>query len=143
MSADALSRSPYDPAPLEGVGEDEMHSSQVQSQATDPDGSISELLQLEDNELPTTPTVSYIVEQKGDLELRQIIYFLQTSALPSDEGRARKIALQSPLFTIIDDTLFYLDPTLRSRRVVVPLPHRRKLLEETHAGRYGGHFSGK
>ena len=143
VSADALSRSPHDPAPLEGVGEDEMQISQVQSQATGPEASISELLQLEDNELPTTPTVSYIVEQKRDPELRQIIDFLQTSALPSDEGRARKIALQSPLFTIIDGTLFYLDPRHRSRRVVVPLRHRRKLLEETHAGRYGGHFSGK
>ena len=41
-----MSRSPYDPAPLEGVGEGEMQFSQVKSQATGPETSVSELLHL-------------------------------------------------------------------------------------------------
>ena len=44
-----MSRSPYDPAPLEGVGEGEMQFSQVKSQATGPETSVSELLHLEHN----------------------------------------------------------------------------------------------
>ena len=59
------------------------------------------------------------------------------------EKGARKIALQSPLFAIVDDTMYYLDPKCRSKRIVVPRPLRRKLLESVHTGRYGGHSSGK
>lgn len=143
VSADALSRSPHAPAPLEGVGEGEMQVGQVQSQDTDSDRSNLSLLQSVHGDLPSTPPACYLDEQKKDPKLFEIINFLRTSSLPADEGWARKVALQSPLFTIVDDTLYYVDSRRRNRQVVVPLPHHRKLLEETHAGRYGGHFSGR
>ena len=141
-SADALSRSPQAPAPLEGVAEGEMQISQVQTTDGVSDGDISALLHSsQDGSL--APTTSFLHIQKQDPQLCEIIEFLKIGSLPADEKRARKIALQAPLFSVVDDTLYYVEPKRRGKRVVVPLSLRRKLMEETHAGRYGGHFSGK
>ena len=64
-SADALSRSPQAPAPLEGVAEGEMQISQVRTTDGVSDGDISALLQSsQDGSL--TPTTSSLDIQKQD-----------------------------------------------------------------------------
>ena len=48
------------------------------------------------------------------------------------------------LFTVIDDVLYYVDPKRNNRkRAVVPQSLKKPILEQTHAGPYGGHFSGQ
>ena len=77
-------------------------------------------------------------QQKDD----QLIQFLNTGQLPTDESRARKIALQAPLFAMIDGVLMFVDPKRKDqRRAVVPSQLQRQVMEENHRGHVGAHFS--
>ena len=74
----------------------------------------------------------------------EIFDFLQKGELPSEERRARKIALQVSLFTIDDEMLYYVDPKQKQqRRVVVPRHRHEQILRESHSGEMRGHFLGK
>ena len=107
---------------------------------TSQETSIQSLLQLEPKSSPNEPFTS---EQRKDPHVREIIHFLEQGELPPDPIRARKVAMQGPLFTMIDGVLFYLDPKNRDRkRAVVPEHMRREVMEENHRGNMGGHFSG-
>ena len=71
----------------------------------------------------------------------EILHFLRTGELPEEEKRARKVALQAPLFTLEEAGLFYLDPEREHRkRVVVPSQLQWEILEENHRSQVGGHF---
>ena len=94
-----------------------MQISQVQTTDGVSDGDISALLHSsQDGSL--APTTSFLDTQKQDPQLCEIIEFLKIGSLPADEKRARKIA---PLFSVVDDTLYYVEPKRRGKRVVVPL----------------------
>ena len=101
LSADALSRSPQAPAPT--GNNDEIQVAAVTSQET----SIQSLLQLKPK---FSPTESFTSEQRKDPCVREIIHFLEREELPPNPIRARKVAMQGPLFTMVDGALFYLDP---------------------------------
>ena len=73
---------------------------------------------------------SFASEQRRDMDLREIIDFLEKGALPTDDGRARKISLRDP-------------KSKTQKRAVVPKQLRTPILRETHSGSYGGHFSGQ
>ena len=54
------------------------------------------------------------------------------------------MAMQQSLFAIVDDVLYYVDPKRGNRRrATVPLAMISNLMEQTHSGPYGGHFSGQ
>ena len=82
-------------------------------------------------------------EQLRDPSVTGISEFLRSGKLPQDKTRARKIALQSPQFALVDGILFYINPKTRHKRAVVPSCLQHKILQETHAGKYSGHFSGR
>ena len=83
-------------------------------------------------------------KQRKDANLVEIVHFLEQGILPADDRRARKIALQGPSFTIMDQILYYFDPKAKGHStVVVPKQMQTKLLRETHSGPFGGHFSGQ
>ena len=135
LNADALSRIPVGPAPVEGPGQNEAQVSAVSS-----DENIESLL---DSEPPEIVPDSFRNEQQKDEQLREIIQFLETGELPHDETRARKIALQQPLFVMGDNILMFVDTKhKRQRRVVVPEHLRQRMLEENHRSHVGAHFSG-
>ena len=142
ISADALSRSPHGPAPSEEVDEGELQINQVQSQGSET-YNISDLLWLQYGDqnggAQSVVPETYLKEQKKDSDLLEVISFLHSGVLPKDERKARKIALRSPLFAIVDDTLYYVDPK-HGKRVVVPKHLRKSLCEGNHSSRYGGHF---
>ena len=53
------------------------------------------------------------------------------------------MVMQQSLFAIVD-VLYYVDPKRGNRRrATMPLAMRPKLMEQTHSGPYGGHFSGQ
>ena len=134
LSADALSRSPQAPPPT--GNNDEVQVAVMTSQET----SIQFLLQLEPK---SSPNESFTSEQRKDPHVREIIHFLEQGELPPDPIRARKVAMQGPLFTMIDSVLFYLDLKNRDwKRAVVPEHMRREVMEENHRGNMGGHFCG-
>ena len=122
-----------------GSYNDERSSSRVQVQSTDAD--ISNLLQ-------SPPTVSssghYADEQEKDPEILEMKVFLSSGRLPDDVQRARKVAAQAPLFTLIGGIEYLIDSKKNNRkRCVVPVHMRRELLEENHSGPLAGHFAGE
>ena len=137
-NADALSRNPRFPAPNEGIGENELQVAVINSE---PITSTDILLQAEP--LVGTPT-SFGEEQRKDPQLKDIIHFLTTNELPTDNKRARKIAMQQSIFTVVDDVLYYIDPKRdHQKRIAVPKQIREQILEEAHRGAMSGHFSGR
>ena len=89
LSADALSRSPHMPAPIEGIAQTDVQVSVVDTS----DVSIESLLRVEPAPHPLAGANSLPQEQRKDPVLLDIIDFLEKGELPSDEGQARKIAL--------------------------------------------------
>ena len=59
--------------------------------------------------------------------------------LPADEKKAHKMAL----FCIVDDILYFVDQKKDGgQRVVLPKQLQRKVMEECHGCKFGGHFIG-
>ena len=79
-----------------------------------------------------------------DPQLRETIVFVEEGVLPSDEPRARKLALQANQFVVIDGILYYVDSKRgQQRRTVVPEHLRTTLLELNNSGgSLSGHLSG-
>ena len=87
---------------------------------------------------------AFAEEQRKDPDICSLLRFLEDQRLPEDPQRAKKIALQAPLFTICDNILYYIDPKPTHRkRIVVPKYLTKNLLEKTHRNRMAGHFSGQ
>ena len=100
-NADALSRQPHAPAPLEGVAEGELQICSVNS-----DTDMEVLLEAEP---AAYILVNFHDEQLKDSRLHEIIHFLETDELPRDPASARKLATQQSLFAILDGVLYYGD----------------------------------
>ena len=84
----------------------------------------------------------YQQEQRKDPQLLQIIHFFEKE-FPPEEELARKISLQSPLFTMVDSVLYFVGPKQKGcRRVVVPEHLREQIMEENDRSHMGAHFSG-
>lgn len=105
QNADALSRNPHEPAPREGIAQTDV---QVAAVATS-EVSAEALLQAEPNFSALSAVNPFHEEQRKDSSIMEIIRFLEQGELPPEEGRARKIALQSSLFSLVDGILFFLD----------------------------------
>ena len=147
-TADAPSRSPHSEQPLVGEAEDETQVFAVESAGTTAQTETSNTNLIEDmlEESPqcTLTATSFADEQKKDSEIMEIVTFLETGELPTEERRAKVIALQKSLFVIKDGMLFYIDPKQEHRlRVVVPSHLREQILKEHHTGLTGGHFAAK
>ena len=82
-------------------------------------------------------------EQQKDPEVKEWIDYLSNGSLPEDENQARRIVLQSAQLFLLDGTIYHVNSKTRHRRAVVPVHLRPKILQETHSGRYSGHFSGR
>ena len=52
---------------------------------------------------------SFSVEQHRDRELKQMIEYVEKGSLPSDPGRARRITLLGPLYSLQNGVLFLVD----------------------------------
>ena len=132
VGADALSRNPRDAAPTVGVGEAEVQVASVQSTPPEEE-TICDILSLP----PTSQgAVPFNVEQNKDPLLQEVVTFLLTDELPTDDKRARRLALQKPLFTIEDDVLYYIDRRQSHKKRAVHL--KRQVLERCHRSPTGG-----
>ena len=136
--ADALSRNP-----LAQLTIDESHSAcdatvtAVQSQNV---GLINQLLQAEPVTVSNSTTSA--ADQLKDPELCPLIKYLSDGTLPADDYKAKQVATQAPLFTLLHDVLYFVDPKQKHRkRCVVPRQTRERLMEEHHSGPMAGHFS--
>ena len=99
-------------APSQGIGEDEFQIASIHSESQD--CTIAEIL----NE-GCTVTLSewFSSEQRRDLELLEIIEYMEKSKLSSDPDRARQIAFPSFQFSFVGNTL--LSQTQGTRGILV------------------------
>ena len=82
--------------------------------------------------------------QRRDGELSVILDYLEKDILPTDVRQARKLAVESPNFEVIDGVLCYENPATPGLwRIAVPKSLRPTLLKESHAGKFVGHFAEK
>ena len=96
---------------------------------------------LEADAVQTSEGVTdYASEQHKDQQLKEIVDFLSSGRLPEDSKRAKIVASQETLFSLVAEILCR--PESNQRRVAVPQHLRKQLLEENHRSLYGGHFSG-
>ena len=125
-NADALSRSPLNSTLGWDLGQGEVQVSQVTAET------ISKT--LETTQAPSRGEDStFGDEQKRDTDLLEIITFLETAELPPDDKRARKVALQSPMFTMEEGVLYFIDAKQgHQKRVAVPQHKHCDLIDETH-----------
>ena len=138
-NVDALSRCPQAPAPNEGLAEVQVAA--VESEVTSAGRmNISELLQPES---AMVESVSFAEEQRKDPRVLEVIILLENGELPTDQQRARKLALQEHLFVVIDRVLYHLNPKQNNhKQAVVPEHMRVRIMEESHRGPMAGHFTG-
>ncbi len=125
-NADALSRAPV------GEAEETSVSQPVLQVTNESSGNTS------------IPSAEMVELQQGDPQLRQVRDYLQSGVLPAVEKTARRLVLEREQFTMVDDILYYHQRGHHQRlRMAVPHSIRQQLMEEVHAGPFGGHFAGK
>ena len=81
-------------------------------------------------------------QQRKDSELNDIILYLENDQLPKDAAVAKKVALESSQYEILDGILYHNTHTQPGTWcVVVPEDLRTDLLTEAHSGKFSGHFA--
>ena len=77
--------------------------------------------------------------QREDPTLLPYFSYLEEGVLPDDKTLARELVLSKSQFEVIDGTLFHIERD-KSLRIVPPQSSRRKLFDEAHSGKFGGHL---
>ena len=96
--------------------------------------------------VPTSLTAEVDIAhlQHQDLQLSDVLRYLEEGSLPSDDRLARRLVLEQESFEVVDGVLFYVhpDPTAADQwRLAVPQCLRETLLKEYHEGKFAGHFA--
>ena len=91
------------------------------------------------NEVCTTSCMYLSSRQEHDVDLKVIRDYLLNNELPSDDKKAREIALKKSEFEIIDGVLYHVEKD-KTLRIVPPSQDRRELFESARAGVFGGHL---
>ena len=134
-----MSRSPQGPVPAEEKGDNVQVAALRCSEGSEVCATVAELLRTD----PADGVLSkFGEEQRKDPHIQEVISFLEEGKLPSDERRARKLALQESTFLLMDSVLYHLDPKSCRRQVVVPEHLKQHIMEENHRGPMAAHFSG-
>ena len=129
-NADALSRSPIEPPPDVGMADGEI---QVATIATK-DAAVTHLRDLtvtnssqESVLLVQTPSLTDVnppanlaSEQLKDPVIKELYEFMTSGKLPEDPNRARKSALQSSQFAVVNGIVYCINPKTGCKRAVVP-----------------------
>ena len=112
----------------------------IESPGTPPEGTVGRPTLSSGRDV----TTELADEQKNNPEVGELKKFLEQGSLPADSVKARKMALQQALFAVVDGVVYYIDPKRANRRrAVVPKSLRQYLLQQTHSGPFGAHFSGQ
>ena len=74
--------------------------------------------------------------QRLDCTLAPYFSYLED---PDEDADTRELLLSKDQYTVIDGILYYVERD-KTLKVVPPLTHRRKLLDEVHSGKFGGHL---
>ena len=77
--------------------------------------------------------------QHLDPGIRQIMLYLQSRTLPTDEKEARELALTAQQYVLLDGVLHFIGKD-QALKVILPEQERKKLFDEVHGGAFGGHL---
>ena len=81
--------------------------------------------------------------QSQDPCLQEIITYLKEGVLPNN-ARDKRIVLGKERFTLIDDVLYFVDPSRKDcPRLAVPEAMKEPIMKENHSGAFSGHFSAR
>ena len=115
VNADALSRAPLD---FEGT--------EIRREAP---GVVAALEQ----------DIDLSLMQKQDPDLAEMVTYLETGILPTDNSRGRQVALTSSQYVVEDQVLYRVEPD-DSLRLIPPTSRRKHLFEEAHGGVFRAHL---
>ena len=77
----------------------------------------------------------YAEQQWKDPKLTVLMSYLVRGDLPDDPKYAQRIAAKAPLFTVIEDVLYFVDQKRYHRKhAVVPQHLQKSLLQQSHGG---------
>ena len=74
--------------------------------------------------------------QRGDPWLQQVIAYLETGALPTDESKARELAVSGQQYVLLEGVLYHVERD-KTLRVIPPECDRRPLFDD---GAFSGHL---
>ena len=77
--------------------------------------------------------------QCGDPWLQQVIAYLETGALPTDESKARELAVFGQQYVLLEGVLYHVERD-KTLEVIPPECDRRPLFDEVHGGTVCGHL---
>ena len=77
--------------------------------------------------------------QRRDRTLAPYFAYLEDKVLPDEEPDARELVLSKSQYTVVDDTLYYVEKD-KTLKVIPPLVYRKKLFDEVHSGKFAGHL---
>ena len=141
LHADALSHQPYLSPPDDIVASGDLQVCAINSMQTKGSNTIDALLEVEPEEPINVD--SFAEEQKQDSNIRKLVNYLEEGTLPEDTRSASKVVSLAPLFTLVNNILYFIDAKQSNLRwVVVPHQLRQQIMTEYHSGVMSGHFSG-
>ena len=77
--------------------------------------------------------------QQQDASLIEIFNYKEKGELPLDDHRARELVIAQSQYEIVEDVLYHVEPD-KTLRLVLPETSRRRVFDEVHGGRFGGHL---
>ena len=78
--------------------------------------------------------------QLQDLDLSEMLTYLETGILPAEENRASRVALTASQY-VAEDRILYRVESDGSLRLITPASQHRCLFEEAHGGVFRAHLS--
>ena len=129
--ADALSRSPC---------KQSSSSCEQSSSSTDVLGHVVAAVEPSDPQSPSKGgDLSLSDLQRRDRTLAPYFAYLEDGVQPDEEADARELVLSKSQYTVVDDTLYYVEKD-KTLKVIPPLVYRKKLFDEVHSGKFAGHL---
>ena len=112
------------------------------SYATDSDNQSSNQNDSTEEKVEEDHDISAL--QRKDPQFSSLITFLEKRELPDDQKLAKRIVLEQSQYDLIDNILYHENPINPGHwRQVVPSALRAELLQESHGGKFSGHFAEK
>lgn len=108
LHADALSRQPNLPPPDGVVAQEDLQVCTIRS--TQPEENTKADTWLEASPKQITDLDDFATEQRKDSAIQMLVNYLEQGVLPEDTQLVCKITSQAPIFTVVNQIVYYVDP---------------------------------
>lgn len=137
--ADALSRNPVEVAHVLQFQSTEFSEEEAMPEQLVPATTAKPHVALD---VPANLEADIKELQRQDSQLTPIIDYHEKGVLPADEKSARRLVMETELYELVDDVLFFISPSNpHTPRLAVPDCLKKTLIKEHHDGKFAGHFA--